>query len=98
MLLDRAKEGHAPAVVEQFGARSNAPEGRRAQFVGSFLAASLHDTVAGPNVVQQEIAVRVKDFVAQCRWDMDRASRDGCSGRGRDDRGDVANVTADAVE
>src|SRR2546430_9232231 len=78
MLLNRAKEGHAPAVVEQFGARSNAPEGRCAHFVRGLLAAGLHDTVASPNVVEKEVAVRVKDRVAQRRRDTDRASSDGC--------------------
>src|SRR5205823_14739658 len=78
MLLNRAKEGHAPAVVEQFGARSNAPEGRCAHFVRGLLAAGLHDTVASPHVVEKEVAVRVKDRVAQRRRDMDRASSDGC--------------------
>ena len=63
--LDGVKERAGPAVVQQLRARAHSPKRRRAHFVGGFLAAVLHDAVTGADVMEQEVAEGVDDFVAQ---------------------------------
>jgi hypothetical protein len=46
------------------GFRTQSPERAGAQFVRSVRRAALDDAVAGPHVVQQEIAEGVNDFVS----------------------------------
>jgi len=58
MTLNGVKEGDGTAAVQQFRARANTPERRSAHFCGGFLAAGLSNSVAGTDVVQQEVAVR----------------------------------------
>jgi len=62
------------------------------------LKAGLHDAIAGLDVVKQEIAVGVNDFVAQSFGDGEQAAIDDRSGCGRDDGPYVAGAAAEPFE
>src|SRR6266850_209726 len=96
--LNGVKEGGAAAVVQQLRAGTHSPKWRRAHFVCGFLAAGLNNAVTGPDVVEQEIAVRMDDLVAQ-RTGHDERSRSHSRACWRGgDRRNVAEIAADAVE
>ena len=82
--------------VAWVGAES--PEGNGAQFVGGVLRGILDDAVAGTDVVEQEVAVGMDDFVAERIGDGERSAIDDRSGGSRDDAADVAGGTADVFE
>src|SRR6266850_4076709 len=72
--------------MHQAIASPHTPEGRGSHFVGGILGTVLHDSIAGPNVVQQEIAKGVKHFVPESVRNnestsvQNRSCRDGCNG------------------
>jgi hypothetical protein len=82
MALDGVVKGGGPAVVEQLRAGAHSPERRGAQFAPGFLTAGLDDAVAGAYVMEQEVTVRVNDFIAELVGNDKRARSYGCSGWG----------------
>src|SRR5216684_2466102 len=96
--LNGVIEGGAAAVVQQLSPSTHSPKWRRAHFVCGFLAAGLNNAVTGPDVVQQEIAVRMDDLVAQrSGYDERSRSQSRACWRGGDRR-NVAEIAADAME
>src|SRR5206468_7300820 len=96
--LNRSVEGQRGAVVHVAIVRPHAPQRLGAQLVARRGSAVLDDAVAGADVVQQEVAVRVDDLVAERRGNRQRAPVDaGAHRRGRDRR-DVTDGAADRVE
>src|SRR6476469_8092489 len=83
---------HQPAL------RPHSPQRRSSHFVGSVRRSVLNNAVTGPDVVQQEIAVRVNHFAAESRWHRERTAIDGCSCRRRGDGADMAYIAADGME
>src|ERR1700751_1106695 len=55
-------------IMHIAGFRSESPERAGTQFVRGVRRAALDDAVAGPHVMQQEIAERMNDFVSQSLW------------------------------
>ena len=77
------------------GLRTQSPERARAQFVRGIRRATLDDTIAGPHVMQEEIAERVNDFVSQSLGDGKRSAihhrSSGSCGNGFNVAGAAAN-------
>ena len=83
---------HVPRV------RAQSPQRHSAQFVGGVLRGILDDAVAGFDVVKQEVAVRMDDFIAQGFRDGECSAVDDRSGWGGDYGADVAGGAADVLE
>ena len=96
--LNGVEKGDGAAVMQQLRARADSPKRRRAHFLSGFLATRLHDVIASADVVQQEVAIRMDNLIAQRSGHgegacSDRGSR-WCCGYRRD----MANVAADVVK
>ena len=52
--------------MEKFDSRSHSPQWHCANFVSGVRGSVLDDTVSGTNIVEQEISIRMKDFVPDC--------------------------------
>src|SRR5207245_9104952 len=52
--------------MEKFDSRSHSPQWHCANFVSGVRGSVLDDTVSGTNIVEQEISIRMKDFVSDC--------------------------------
>ena len=85
-------------VVHQAVMRAHSPQWRSAHHVGCALSAVLYDTIACSDVVQQEIAVRMDDLVAERRRYSECALIDDRARRSGSDRGYVADVATDRIE
>src|SRR4029079_1188275 len=75
---------HCPglAVVHQPISSSEPPQRRRTDFGAGHLATVLNDSVSRSNVMQQEVAIWLKDFVAESRRDNERPVYDRTDRRG----------------
>src|SRR5947209_20166081 len=91
-----ASEGRI--IVHQTVTSPQSPQRSSAQLVGRCLSAVLHNAIARSYIVQQEVAEWVNDLAAQCRRSCERSAIDHCARRGGSNRGDMADVAADAVE
>src|SRR5262249_14509886 len=67
MPADSIRDCLGLAVMQKEIASAQSPKRRRPDLVVCTLSAVLDDGVAGANVVQQEIAVRMDDFVTESR-------------------------------
>ena len=85
-------------VVHEPAARAQAPERGRPDLVPRRRASVLDDAVTGADVVQQEVAERVDDLVAERVGDPQRAAVDPRPRRRGDDGPRVARRAADGVE
>src|SRR5438552_17990596 len=56
------------------------------------------DSVAGTDIVQQEVAERMEDLASECRWNRKRATIDFCSRRRCGQGPHVADRAADLVK
>src|ERR1700747_2682234 len=83
---------HVPRV------HAESPQRHGTQFVGGILRWILDDAVAGLDVVEQEVAVRMDDLISQGLWDSECSAVDDRSGRGGDDGADMAGGAADPPE
>src|ERR1044072_3515952 len=104
MTPDRISKGERLAIVHHHSANAQAPQRGSAHEGGGFLIQiavkilALDYTVAGPDVVQQEIAERVKDPTAESLWHCECAAIDHRADRRSDDIADVADGAAYAIE
>ncbi len=78
-------ERQSAAVMQKAAAQTNAPERRRAQFLRSGRAAVLDDAISRAHVVEQEVAVRMDDFVAEGVGNDERTAVDDRASRSGDD-------------
>src|SRR4051812_36475138 len=62
---DRLVAGQRRSIVHEPAAAARAPQRGRAHLVARRLSAVLHDPVSGPHVVEQEVAERVDQLVAE---------------------------------
>src|SRR5271169_4260290 len=65
MAFDRVLQCQRSEIVHVTWPHAQSPQCGRAQFVGGVRRGSLHDPVAGLDVVQEEVAVRMDDPVAE---------------------------------
>ena len=79
-------------------AHAESPERHGTQFVGRILRRILDDPVAGCDVVEQEVAVRMNDLISQGLWDGECSAVDDSSRRGGNDGADMAGGAADPLE
>src|SRR5579859_843154 len=75
-----------------------APERYGAKFVGSVRWSGLHDAVAGPNVMQQEVTIGVNDLVAQSRGNRVGSAIDHRSRRCSYHRGHMTYAAPDVLK
>src|SRR4029077_12170206 len=78
--------------------RAESPQRHGAQFVGGILRWILNDAVAGSNVVEQEIAVRMNNLVPQRLRHGERSPIDHRPRSSGNDGTDMAGGTADALK
>src|SRR5215510_16185509 len=90
--LDRIIDSARQPVVHQLGARAEAPQRGSSHHVPRSRAAVLDDTVARPDVVQQEVAERADSLVAESRRDGERATVDHRARSGGDNRRRVTEI------
>jgi hypothetical protein len=83
---------HVPRV------HAESPQRHRTQFVGRILRRILDDAVAGFNVVEQEVAVRMNDLIPQGLWYGECSAVDDSSCRCGDNGADMAGRAADPLE
>src|SRR5262249_5913569 len=95
---DRVVAGKLLAVVHQAVMRTYSPQRRSAHHIGCALSAVLDDAIAGSDIVQQEIAVRMDDLAAQLGRHGEGAAIDDGACRSGCDRGYVADVATDRTE
>ena len=88
--FDGVSQGQGFKIVHVPRVRSQAPERHGAQLVSCVLRRILHDAVAGSDVMQQEIAVRMNDLVAQSIGDSENSAIDNRSGGSGDNGADMA--------
>ena len=98
MTFDRVGARSREAIVHQAIASPHAPEGRGSHFVGGILGTVLDDSIASPDVVQQEIAEGVKHFAPQSGWNGKGAAIQHRSRRDGRDGSDVASGTTELAE
>lgn len=91
-------ESERAAVEQQAAAKASSPQRRRTQLVSGCRAAVLHNSVAGDDVVEQEIAVRTNDLVAEGVWDHQGAAIDNRARRRGANVLRVAGGATDPVE
>src|SRR5947209_2481229 len=92
---DGLHEGQSRAVVQQAVARPHAPQRRGAYLRPRRLPAVLDYPVARPHVVQQEVAERLDDLVAERCGDAERPAVDDRAGRGCHHLRDVADAATE---
>src|ERR1700756_2281500 len=78
--------------------RAESPQRHGTQFVGGILRWILNDAVAGSNVVEQEIAVRMNDLIPQRLGHGESSAVNDRSRRSGNDGTDMASGTADALK
>lgn len=84
--------------MQHAAVEAHSPERRRAQFLRGGRAAVLDDSISCADVVEEEVAIGVDDFIAEGVGNDERAAVDDrACGRGNDG-GDVASVAADLLE
>ena len=96
--FDGVFQGQRLEVVHVARMHAESPQRHGAQFIGGILRRILDDAVAGFDVMEQEVAVGVNDFIAQGFRHGECSAVDNRScGRG-DDGADVAGGAADLLE
>src|SRR5262245_27344921 len=101
MTLDGLLFGHRQAIVHQAVARSERPQRSRSHLICCgriFRQWQDRYAVAGSDIVQQEIAIRMNDLVTERLWNGELAAIDFRSCPRRGDRGRVADRAADFVK
>src|SRR4029077_13508728 len=98
MTLNGVVERFAAAIVQEFCPGAHSPKRRRAHLLRGILRTVLDDAVTGAYVMQQKVAVRVNDFVAERIRHGGGSGRDSSARRSRGDRRNVAGCAADALE
>jgi hypothetical protein len=93
--FDRISARRGESVMHQAIASPHTPERRGSHFVGGILGTVLHDSIASPKVVQQEIAEGMDDLVPEGIRNNEGTSVQRCSGR---DSRDGSNVTGGATD
>src|SRR5712671_4330447 len=96
--LDRALQGQRFEVMHKARPHAEAPKCRRAEFVRGILRPGLDDAVASLDVVQQKIAVRMDDLVAERRRHDESPAIDPRARRRRRDGLDMPDIAADPLE
>ena len=84
-------------VVHMPRMHAQSPEGHRPQFIGGICGRVLDDAIAGSDVMEQKIAIRVNDLVAEGLRYCERSAIDGSSRRSRDDGADAVVALPGAV-
>src|SRR5712691_13281853 len=95
---DRGFERQGRQVVHESSFHPEAPQRDGAKLVGRVLRTSLNDTVAGSHIVQQEIAERMNDLIAEGVRHHENAAVQHRSGGSGGHRLHMADVTTDAFE
>ncbi len=98
MALDGLRQRQGKQVMHVARAGPQTPKCRGAQLVGGILRARLDDTVAGLDVMQQEVAVGVNDLVPQRPGDGESAAVDHRARRCRRNGRDVTRRAAGFLE
>src|SRR3954465_5019073 len=98
MTQDRVIARERNSVVHQAITRAQSPQRRSAEFVRRFWRTVLHDAIACPHIMEQEVAVRMNYLVPQCSSNRELTTMYHRS-RGRfGDRTGVAHRTTDLPE
>src|SRR5262249_25629696 len=98
MPADSIRDCLGLAVMQKKIASPQSPKRRRPNLVVCTLSAVLDDRVAGADVVQQEIAVRMDDFVSESRRYRVRTTINRRTNRSCNNRWNVTADTTNFVE